>query len=127
MSPSDPPPAAPPAPSISNIPARARAHRLWGGRFATESAPALVALNRSVGTDFRLWPFDVRLSKAWTVALWNAGVLTLDESQRLERGLDTVAERLASGDGPSPDDEDVHTTIDRMLSVEVGELAGRLQ
>src|SRR6202035_3669012 len=100
MSPSDPPPAAPPAPSISNIPARARAHRLWGGRFGTESAPALDALNRSVGTDFRLWPFDIRLSKAWAVGLWNAGVLTLAESQRLEAGLDVVAEHIAAGADP---------------------------
>ncbi|HEY7878361.1 MAG TPA: hypothetical protein VIC55_09050, partial [Gemmatimonadaceae bacterium] len=76
-------------------PARARAHRLWGGRFAAESAPALEALNRSVGTDFRLWPHDVRASMAWAVALWDAGVLTLEESQRLEMGLSSVHQQLA--------------------------------
>ncbi len=113
----------------SSTPARARAHRLWGGvggRFGAESAPALEALNRSVGTDFRLWPFDVRLSKAWAVALWDAGVLTLADSQRLEAGLDAVARRLADGAGPEPGDEDVHTVIDRMLSEEIGALAARL-
>ena len=79
--------------------ARARAHRLWGGRFGGESAAALEALNRSVGTDFRLWPFDIRLSKAWTVALWDANVLTLEESQRLEAGLDAVGQQIAGGRG----------------------------
>ena len=54
-------------------------------------APALEAVNRSIGTDFRLWPFDIRLSKAWAVALWNAGILTLEESRRIESGLDAVA------------------------------------
>jgi argininosuccinate lyase len=83
-------------------------------------------LNRSVDTDFRLWPFDVRLSKAWAVALWDAGVLTLDESRRLEAGLETVAQRLAAGAAPEPSDEDVHTVIDRMLSDVVGDLAARL-
>jgi argininosuccinate lyase len=107
-------------------PARARAHRLWGGRFAAESAPALEALNRSVGTDFRLWPFDVRLSMAWAVALWDAGVITLEESQRLEAGLEAVRRRLAAGAVPEAADEDVHTMIDRMLHAEVGELAARL-
>ena len=68
-------------------------HRLWGGRFATGPAPELDALNRSIGTDLRLWPFDVKLSKAWAVALWHAGVLTLEESTAIERGLDAVAER----------------------------------
>jgi argininosuccinate lyase len=111
---------------IPASPARARAHRLWGGRFASASAPALEALNRSIGTDFRLWPFDIRLSKAWAVALWDAGVLTLAESQRLEAGLEAVADRLEAGASAEPSDEDVHTMIDRMLSDVVGELAARL-
>ena len=102
------------------------AHKLWGGRFAGDTAPALDALNRSIGTDFRLWPFDVRLSKAWAVALWGAGVLSLDESQRLESGLDAVAARFRDGAAPAPADEDVHTMIDRLLHEEIGELAAKL-
>ncbi len=124
MTPVDGPPTIPTDGTAS--PARARAHRLWGGRFATASAPALEALNRSIGTDFRLWPFDVQLSKAWAVALWDAGVLTLSESQRLEAGLDLVGERLRGGEGADAADEDVHTMIDRMLTQVVGELGARL-
>jgi len=101
-------------------------HKLWGGRFAAPPAPALDALNRSIGVDFRLWPHDVRLSKAWAVALWSAGVLTLEESNRMEAGLDAVAARLAAGAQPVASDEDVHTMIDRLLHEEVGELASRL-
>jgi argininosuccinate lyase len=123
--PGDPPMSLEPAGPHAS-PARARAHRLWGGRFAAESAPALDALNRSVGTDFRLWPHDVRASMAWAVALWDAGVLTLEESQRLEMGLASVHQHLAGGALPEPGDEDVHTMIDRMLHGEVGELSGRL-
>ena len=78
----------------------AAAHKLWGGRFAGESAPALDALNRSIGVDFRLWPFDVRLSKAWAIALWSAGVVTVEESLALEHGLDAVAARLRAGAQP---------------------------
>jgi len=103
-----------------------RAHKLWGGRFAGGTSPALDALNRSIGTDFRLWPFDIQLSKAWAVALWNAGVLTLEESAELERGLDLVAARLEAGASPAPSDEDVHTMIDRLLHDEVGEVASKL-
>jgi argininosuccinate lyase len=101
-------------------------HRLWGGRFASATAQALHALNRSIATDIRLWPFDIRLSKAWAVALWNAGVLTLSESRRLEAGLDAVAVRLAAGEPPDPADEDVHTMIDRLLHEEAGEVASKL-
>jgi argininosuccinate lyase len=101
-------------------------HKLWGGRFAVPTAAALDALNRSIGTDFRLWPFDINLSRAWAVALWGAGVITLDESKKIEKGLAAVAEKLAGGATPVPSDEDVHTMIDRMLHGEVGEVASKL-
>ena len=36
-----------------------RSHKLWGGRFAGSTSPVMDAVNRSIGVDFRLWPFDV--------------------------------------------------------------------
>jgi argininosuccinate lyase len=101
-------------------------HKLWGGRFADGSAPAFDALNNSIGTDFRLWPYDVRASKAWAMALYGAGVLTLDECTRLERGLDAVERRLMGGEQPIASDEDVHTMIDRLLHEEAGDVAPKL-
>ena len=103
-----------------------RSHRLWGGAFSGQTAPSLEQLNRSIGTDLRLWPFDIRLSKAWAVALWGANVLTLEESSEIELGLDAVAVRLAAGVTPLPTDEDVHTLIDRLLHEEIGETASKL-
>src|SRR5947208_12006370 len=70
---------APPAPR-----AQAKTHKLWGGRFGAGPTPEFDALNNSIGVDFRLWPYDVRLSKAWAVALWGANVLTLEESKAIE-------------------------------------------
>jgi argininosuccinate lyase len=104
----------------------ADSHKLWGGRFAAPTAHALDALNRSIGTDFRLWPFDIRLSQAWASALCDAGVLTEDERDQIRSGLDVVAEKLATGATPDESDEDVHTMIDRMLHIEIGEPASRL-
>jgi argininosuccinate lyase len=106
--------------------ASAKAHKLWGGRFGAGSAPDFDALNNSIGVDFRLWPFDVKASKAWSVALWGAGVLTLDESKAIEGGLDAVAPRLQDGEEPAPGDEDVHTLIDRLLHEEIGDVASKL-
>lgn len=106
--------------------ASAKAHKLWGGRFGSGSAPEFEALNNSIGVDFRLWPYDIQASKAWAVALWGAGVLTLAESKSLEQGLDAVAERFEEGESPQPSDEDVHTLIDRLLHDEVGDVASKL-
>jgi argininosuccinate lyase len=101
-------------------------HRLWGGRFGARTAAALDAVNKSIGVDYRLWPFDVRLSQAWAMALWSGGVLTHEECQAIESGLDAVAARLAAGAAPAASDEDVHTMIDRMLHEEIGEVASKL-
>jgi argininosuccinate lyase len=101
-------------------------HRLWGGRFGNGPTATFEALNNSIDVDFRLWPFDVQASKAWAVALWGAGVLTLDESKAIESGLDAVAARLAAGERPLTSDEDVHTLIDRLLHDEVGLVASKL-
>jgi argininosuccinate lyase len=100
--------------------------KLWGGRFNAPTAHALDALNRSIGTDFRLWPFDVKLSQAWANALHAAGVLTAAESAELVRGLDVVAKQIADGEQPIASDEDIHTMIDRLLRAEVGDVGAKL-
>jgi argininosuccinate lyase len=105
---------------------KGKSHRLWGGRFSAPTAAALEALNRSIETDFRLWPHDIRLSQAWAMALWGAGVLTLEESKQIESGLARVGERISEGALPQPSDEDVHTMIDRMLHEEIGDVASKL-
>lgn len=101
-------------------------HKLWGGRFVGGPAPELEAVNRSIDVDFRLWPFDLQLSKAWAAALAQAGVLTADEAAELQKGLDAVGRTIAAGVRVDPGDEDVHTLIDRLLHDAVGSVASRL-
>lgn len=101
-------------------------HKLWGGRFAGGPAPELEAVNRSITTDLRLWPFDIELSRAWASALGRAGVLTAAEVAAIREGLDRVANRIQAGEAPILSDEDVHTFVDRLLHLEAGEPAGRL-
>jgi argininosuccinate lyase len=104
----------------------AGSHKLWGGRFSGGPHPALDAVNRSIDVDFRLWPHDVRLSKAWASALAQAAVITVQESTQIVKGLDAVAARIADGAKPVATDEDVHTMIDRLLHDEAGAVASRL-
>jgi argininosuccinate lyase len=99
---------------------------MWGGRFETGPAEAFDRLNRSLPVDGRLWPQDVRGSRAWVQALLGAGVLTSAEAAELTRGLGLVAGRLGEGAGAGAADEDVHTLVERLLYEEVGELAGKL-
>ena len=105
---------------------RTKSHQLWGGRFSGGPHPALEEVNRSIGVDFRLWPFDIALSKAWAAALVGARVLSRPEAARIQRGLDRVARRIRAGEQPVRSDEDVHTMIDRLLHDETGDVASRL-
>ena len=104
----------------------AESHKLWGGRFASPTAAALDALNRSIAVDFRLWPFDIRLSRAWALALREAGILSPEECDSIRSGLDAVAETLSAGGVADHSDEDVHTLVDRLLHAAVGDVASKL-
>ncbi len=85
------------------------------------------ALNRSLDIDWRLWPHDVRGSRAWVRGLETAAILTGDEADRIDRGLTAVARRLEALPGPGElPDEDIHTVVERMLIEEIGDLGGKL-
>ncbi|GBD31512.1 Argininosuccinate lyase [bacterium HR33] len=115
-----------PEPPGPRDPREQPSHFMWGGRFRSQPAASFDALNRSLPVDYRLWPYDIRASKAWVRALAKAGILSSDEENRLIGGLDRVAARLAEGAGEGAADEDVHTLVERLLYEEVGELAGKL-
>ena len=102
-------------------------HSLWGGRFEGGLAPEMRALNLSLDVDQRLWPEDVRGSRAWAKALIGAGVITKAEGKKLDVGLVRVAARLETG-APfrNAADEDVHSLVERLLFEEAGEVAGKL-
>ena len=100
---------------------------LWGGRFEGGLAREMEPLNRSLDVDWRLWPHDVRGSRAWTRGLEKAGILSSREADRIDRGLVAVARRLESLPGPAGlPDEDIHTVVERMLIAEIGDLGGKL-
>jgi argininosuccinate lyase len=107
----------------------AHAGRLWGGRFAGKTAPAMAALSRSTQFDWRLAPYDLAGSVAHARALHRASLLTDDELAGMLAGLETLRGEVASGAfTPGPDDEDVHGALERRLTEVVGpELGGRLR
>ena len=102
--------------------------RLWGGRFVGGPAAALTALSVSTHFDWRLAPYDLQQSRAHANALHAAGVLTVTDTQDILAGIDALATDVASGAFvPSPDDEDVHTALERALIERLGAIGGRLR
>ena len=101
--------------------------RLWGGRFEGETDQGMEALGASLEVDRRLCDADVRGSIAYAHALRDAGVLTEPECRRIEAGLAQVKDEWETETFEvAPDDEDIHTAIERRLHELIGDLAGKL-
>jgi argininosuccinate lyase len=102
---------------------------LWGGRFSAAPADALAALSKSTQFDWRLAPQDIAGSIAHAHVLHAAGLLTDDEVARMVAALEQLRADVESGAfGPTPDDEDVHTALERGLIERAGtELGGKLR
>jgi argininosuccinate lyase len=81
---------------------------LWGGRVEGGLAPAVWEFLRA--DDEELLPYDLQASAEHARRLHAAGLLTAEELAELEAGLGRIT---ASG----PEDEDVHSAIERQLGV----------
>jgi argininosuccinate lyase len=102
---------------------------LWGARFAAGPAQAMAELSRSTQFDWRLAPYDLAGSRAHARALSRAGLLRDDDLAALLSGLDALADDVVVGTfAPQPQDEDVHSALERGLIERVGpEVGGRLR
>ncbi|MCD9198126.1 argininosuccinate lyase [Aeromicrobium wangtongii] len=102
---------------------------LWGGRFASGPSPELVELSRSTHFDWRLAPYDLAGSRAHAGVLQAAGLLSRDDLTAMIAGIDALAADVESGAFVAqPDDEDVHTALERGLMERLGpDLGGRLR
>jgi argininosuccinate lyase len=87
----------------------------------------MAAFNDSFPFDCRLADYDIMGSIAWAGALAKAGLLTEDEHTKLVEGLETIRGEFANQCFASkPDDEDIHTAVERRLTEIVGTVALKL-
>jgi len=101
--------------------------KLWGGRFTADTNALAYRLNASLPFDQRLWREDIRGSIAWAMALARADLLTPLESVSIVGGLQQIHDEFSAGAFTfAPDDEDIHTAVERRLGEIVGPIAGKL-
>jgi len=102
---------------------------LWGGRFSGGPSQALAALSVSTHFDFRLAHVDIAGSHAHADELHRVGLLTDQECADMHDALARLDADVASGAFVSaPDDEDVHTALERGLIERAGAtLGGKLR
>ena len=100
---------------------------LWGGRFAQKLDPAAWELNASLPIDQRLAQQDVQGSLAWAAALHQAGILSDPEHAQITSGLESIQQEFILRRFVfAPEDEDIHTAVERRLTELIGPAAGKL-
>ena len=101
--------------------------KLWGGRFQDAADPLMEAFTQSVSYDQLLAHFDIQGSKAHAAMLKAQKLLTEEEWQAIDKGLEEIAEEIDKGTFVfDPKKEDVHMNIESALKEKIGTPAGKL-
>nr|WP_314267892.1 argininosuccinate lyase [uncultured Moellerella sp.] len=101
---------------------------LWGGRFSQEADQRFKQFNDSLRFDYRLAEQDISGSVAWSKALVTVGVLTQDEQDKLEQGLNELLQEVQANPKAilQSDAEDIHSWVEGKLIAKVGDLGKKL-
>jgi len=101
---------------------------LWGGRFDSLPSDSLFALSRSIHFDWRLARYDIASSLAHLASLVAGKVVLEEDAKIISQALKEISQGIASGEiHPGPDDEDVHSALERLLKERVGQVGGSLR
>jgi argininosuccinate lyase len=97
----------------------------WGGRFSEATDAFVERFTASVTFDQRLFHHDINGSIAHATMLAKAGVLTHDELQKIQQGLESIRQQINAGQFDwSISLEDVHMNIEARLTESIG-IAGK--
>ncbi|NNM60201.1 MAG: argininosuccinate lyase [Legionellales bacterium] len=101
--------------------------KLWGGRFNMNTLPEVECFTSSIEVDQELAYDDILGSMAHAAMLGECDILTQSESRLLQQGLLNIAHKLSANEVDFQiEDEDIHMNIERLLYLELGEVAGKL-
>jgi argininosuccinate lyase len=100
--------------------------KLWQGRFEEDQDPVFEKMNRSLPVDAVLLEVDVRASRAHAKGLLGAGILTKEEWQAIDSGLESILSQYSPDQVKALPYEDIHTFVEATLAEKVGAAAGKL-
>ncbi|MFN3229546.1 MAG: argininosuccinate lyase, partial [Asticcacaulis sp.] len=101
--------------------------KMWGGRFSTRPDQIMQAINVSINVDKRLWAEDLAGSRAHAAMLAAQGILTPEDENAIQAGLDQIEAEMRDGTFPFREEfEDIHMNVEARLRELIGPVAGRL-
>ena len=101
--------------------------QLWGGRFTKETDRLVYQFNASITFDRRFYRQDIRGSKAHAAMLTKQGILTEEEGQKIQEGLDSILEDVENGTLEITEEyEDIHSFVEAVLTERIGDAGKKL-
>lgn len=101
--------------------------KLWGGRFTVNTNQLVEDFTASITFDYLLAKEDILGSIAHAKMLGKCKILAVDESDKIATGLKKIFKKNINNDiSFSIHDEDIHLNVERLLTEDIGEIAGKL-
>jgi len=106
---------------------KAKKPKLWGGRFAANTADSVESFTASIAIDARLYRHDIMGSIAHAKMLAKQRIISSSDAGKIVRGLQAIQREIDTGKFAfSAADEDIHMNIERRLSERIGSAGGKL-
>lgn len=101
--------------------------KLWGGRFEGTVEEWVEQFGASISFDHQLAKFDLMGSLAHVQMLGQTGILSLEEAEQIQDGLQALLRDLEAGELHFDiANEDIHMNMEVLLTEKIGPLAGKL-
>ncbi len=101
--------------------------KLWAGRFQKETDDQVNDFNSSIAFDARLFREDIEGSIAHAAMLGERGIIPQADAASVIAGLGGVLRDIEAGTAAlTPDAEDIHMNIEKLLTERIGDAGRRL-
>ena len=103
------------------------AKKLWGGRFEASLEEWVEEFGASIRFDQKLAKYDIQGSLAHVQMLGATGIISLEEAQSIQAGLEELLNDYEAGKLVFDiRNEDIHMNIESLLTEKIGSVAGKL-
>ena len=100
---------------------------LWGGRFEASPEKFTQEFGASLPVDKRMWESDIIGSQVHAAMLAKQGIISWKDADAIVEGLNDIAKQIEADNFTFDiNDEDIHMSIERNLTENIGEAGGRL-
>ena len=111
----------------THCPEKCSTGKLWGGRFAEQTAASVEAFTESISYDWRLYRHDIMGSKTHARMLAKQGLITGEERDAILQGLSEIEQEIQEGNFTFRVDlEDIHMNIEKALTDKIGPAGEKL-